>query len=188
MSMLQTTTRALAMAVLLSWTGACDPAAVPANADKGKPEPGQSDAGGKQAEPAKPEAAKSAEPVKPAEQTKEECLAGCERTDLSEDDSATCRLRCGGALAPKHPVIGAYLGCFDGCAGKSADDQPTCHKNCAASVTAGTGDPATSVCPRGCTETFGSCLAPCEAKNEDDAATCRKQCEVLAEKCIVACK
>jgi hypothetical protein len=145
MSMLQVTKRALAMALVLSWAGGCDPAAVPADADKGKSEPGKAKA--------EREEAKPTEPVK-----------------------------------PKHPVIGAYLGCFDGCAGKSADNQPTCHKNCAASVTAGTGDPATSACPRGCTEAFGSCLAPCESKNEDDAATCRKQCEVLAEKCVVACK
>jgi hypothetical protein len=187
---LDTTLRTLVLGMLLSCIGACEPEA-PANAGKTKPDVGKSDAGGKAAdsgkatsEPLEPE---TAEPAKPAEPTRESCLADCEETKLSEDDRATCRLLCGGALAPKHPLLGAYLGCHDGCVDKSADDRPTCHKNCAASVTAGTGDPATTACPRGCTEAFGSCLSPCEDKNEDDTATCRKQCEVIAEKCVVGC-
>lgn len=201
---IKTTTRALALGLLVSplgilgilGMGACDWGA-PTDASK-KAEPGKVDAGADNAaepakkeaapQPAEPDAALAVDSSKAAEPTPEACLVGCEQADLSDDDRATCRLRCGGAIAPKHPILGAYLGCYDGCVGKSADDRPTCHKNCAASVTAGTGDPAASACPRGCTEAFGSCLSPCEGKTEDNAATCRKQCEVVAEKCVLACK
>lgn len=198
---IENTTRALALGLLLS-CGACDPTA-PVDAGNSKAEPGKTDAGDKTAEPgkdaapepAKPEAVTTPEPStgRTAEPPLEDCLSGCDQAELSEDDRATCRVRCknlapGTATTSRHPVIGAYMGCFDGCAGKSADDRPTCHKNCAVSVTAGTGDPATSVCPRACTEAFGTCLSPCDDKSEDNAATCRKQCEVVAEKCVVACK
>ena len=120
------------------------------------------------------------------------CMAECEGSDLSKDDLATCRLRCknshGEAGDTKHPTVGAYFACFDGCVGKSKDDRATCQKNCAASVTAGTGDPTATDCPRACLETLGSCLLPCEDKSsEDDRATCHKQCEVVATKCVTAC-
>jgi hypothetical protein len=89
--------------------------------------------------------------------------------------------------ASKHVVVNEYVVCTETCAGKSADDRPTCHKNCAASVTAGTGDPASTACPRGCTESFGSCLMTCDDKSAANAATCRIQCQQLADKCIDGC-
>jgi hypothetical protein len=89
--------------------------------------------------------------------------------------------------ASKHVVVNEYVVCVESCAGKSADDRPTCHKNCAATVTAGTGDPAATACPRGCAEAFGSCLLPCDDKSADNAATCRLQCQQLADNCIDGC-
>lgn len=127
----------------------------------------------------------------PAPATLDGCLGECERGELSEDDLATCRLQCKashGEAETKHPTIGAYFACFDGCVGKSADDRATCQKNCAASVTAGTGDPAAAACPRACVEILGSCMLPCEDKSSDDKATCHKQCEVPATKCVEACE
>jgi hypothetical protein len=87
----------------------------------------------------------------------------------------------------KHTVINEYVICVESCADKSADDRPTCHKNCAATVTAGTGDPAATACPRGCTEEYGSCLLPCADKEPNNAATCRLQCQQLADKCVEGC-
>jgi hypothetical protein len=201
---IEKTTRALALGLLLS-SSACDPVS-PADTGASKAEPGKNDADNKPAESGKnvepeptpePSNVAVAEPTgssgRTAEPTLEDCLFGCENgADMSEDDVATCRVRCKnnapGGTTSRHPIIGAYLGCFDSCASKSDDDRPTCHKNCAVSVSAGTGDPATSVCPRRCTEAFGKCLTPCDEKSEDNAATCRKQCEVVAEKCVVGCK
>ncbi|NVB42351.1 hypothetical protein G6O69_31300 [Pseudenhygromyxa sp. WMMC2535] len=123
------------------------------------------------------------------EQSQGECIAACDAAESSEDDKATCRLRCknahGGAKEPT--AVGRYMGCFDGCADKSETDRATCEKNCAASVTAGAGAPEASKCARSCLESLGSCLGPCEGKGEDDRATCQLQCKSSADKCVAGC-
>lgn len=185
---------------LLALAGACDPQAE--DGKDGKAEAGKrgdeqdaaakAKAGEAAAGEAKGEAGEAKPEVEAPAETLDGCLAECEQAILSDDNRATCRLRCknvhgAGETASKHPVIGGYFGCFDGCAGKSETDRATCVKQCAASVTAGSGDPATSACPRACVESLGACLSPCEDKGEDDQATCRKQCEVIATKCVGAC-
>lgn len=89
--------------------------------------------------------------------------------------------------ASKHAIIDAYRRCFDGCADKSRVDRPTCHNNCAIEVSAGSGDPAGSSCPRSCVKELGACLVPCEGRNADNEATCRIQCQALAENCVDGC-
>lgn len=132
------------------------------------------------------------QPAAPAE-TVDSCLSKCEGEESSEDDLATCRLLCkqGDAQAQaeaKHSTVAAYFACFDECAPQSPDDRATCQKNCAASVTAGSGNPADTACPRACVHSLGTCLAPCEELgSEDDRATCHKQCEVPANACVSAC-
>jgi hypothetical protein len=188
----------LGLAALLLLAGACDPTAVSKDdkakeGEKGEAKADDAKAGEKAADAGEAAAEAGAEKAG-GEVTLDACLGECEAAEgMSEDDRATCRLRCKnthgaeGGADTKHPVVGAYYGCFDECAGKSPTDRATCEKNCAASVTAGSGDPAKSVCPRGCLESLGSCLAPCEAKGEDDKATCRKQCEVIGTKCVEGC-
>ena len=195
---------------LIFLAGACDPTAIVTEGGKqdGEAKAGAAKAGEKAEADAGAEAGDKAEAeagagdkaeaqagekaeVAQAEVSLDGCLAECEGKDLSEDDLATCRLRCknvAGQAGDEHPMIGAYHACFDECATKGPDNRATCQKNCAASVTAGTGDPAKSDCPRACAETFGSCLSPCEDKSSpDDKATCTKQCDVDAAKCVDAC-
>ncbi|PRQ05790.1 hypothetical protein ENSA5_01100 [Enhygromyxa salina] len=179
--------------VVLALVGACDPGA---NAEAGK-------AGAEKGEVAKQGAAakQGAEGEGEGEgegeasagaTTLDGCLAECESAILSDDNRATCRLQCktthGADAGPEQPVVGAYFGCYDSCAAKPPTDRATCHMNCAASVTAGSGEPGMAVCPRACVETLGGCLGPCEDKSgADDQATCRKQCEALANKCVAGC-
>jgi hypothetical protein len=88
----------------------------------------------------------------------------------------------------KHAITDAFRRCFDSCADKSADDRLACHNNCATQVSAGSGDPTMSACPRSCIQAFGSCLAPCTDKpSEDDVASCRMQCQTHAESCVDGC-
>jgi hypothetical protein len=90
--------------------------------------------------------------------------------------------------AARHALLDAYRRCFDSCADESADERPACHNNCAAEVSAGSGDPTASACPRSCTKAFGSCLAPCsDGRSEADVTSCRMQCQALAETCIAGC-
>ena len=192
------------LAGVLLFAGACDPAAVnkaeagddkspEAKADTAKTGEkadgaGPADSASPADDGAKPE---DAEATPPEAETLDACLSQCEGADLSEDNLATCRLQCKnahGAADSRNPTVGAYFACFDDCATKSEDNRATCEKNCAASVTAGGGDPAKSECPRGCVETLGGCLGPCEAKGADDKATCQKQCEVAATSCVEGCE
>lgn len=89
--------------------------------------------------------------------------------------------------ASKHVLVNEYIVCVDSCAPKPAEERPTCHKNCAATVTAGTADQAASACPRGCAETFGTCLLSCYDKNADEAGTCRGSCQQQVDLCMDGC-
>lgn len=187
--------RGLVTAVLVgvvALAGGCDPNALPGKAEAGDKKAGDAKAG-EAGEAAASEAGEAGE-VAAAPATREGCLAECEQAILSDDNRATCRLRCKSAHGgddgdggTKHPTVGAYFGCFDECGSKSETNRVTCRKNCATSVASGSGDPAASKCPRGCLEALGACLTPCADKGEDDAATCRKRCELTSTKCVTGC-
>jgi hypothetical protein len=103
--------------------------------------------------------------------------AGLEKSDAARPEKSD-----------KHAIIDAYLRCFDSCADKSADERPACQGECTTEVSAGSGDPPASACPRSCTKAFGSCLAPCGLeRSQDDVASCRKACQALAEDCVDGC-
>ncbi|MCA9698602.1 MAG: hypothetical protein KC431_13835 [Myxococcales bacterium] len=186
----------LALVLTLTALAACDPPGDPAAGKDGKPGDDKTAKEGKQAAGGEAvaggeagAAATGGTAAAPEEKTLGECLGNCEASDASEDDKATCRLRCKanfGEAGGKSETVGRYQGCFDGCeTDKSATDKATCAKQCAGSVVAGS-EPADK-CGRGCLETLGSCLLPCDEKGEDDAATCRCQCESAGDKCLGAC-
>jgi len=81
------------------------------------------------------------------------CRASCDRrSDLSEDDAATCRLECVNASLPRDTAI---AGCQRGC----LRDLSPCLADC--------GSANSSSCNDMCSRRISSCLTACESSEDD---------------------
>jgi hypothetical protein len=87
----------------------------------------------------------------------------------------------------KYGVLDEYRRCFDSCTDEPADARPTCNDDCATKVSAGSGDPPASACPRSCTKAFGACLGTCGDQHSGVDESCRRQCHAIAENCVDGC-